>query len=131
MPATAAVASLCTALGLGFLGSELARQGTGWPARPVPAVDDVVLVEAAEEFPLSGRQLVQCPPEVERPPLDCAEAAEVGPRVWQGLAGCPLLVWLISKSVGAIASRRSRHRPRREYVVQRVQAAYAGPALLG
>ena len=50
------------ALGLGFLGSELARQVTGWSARPVPAVDEVVLVEAAEEFPLSDRQLVQCPP---------------------------------------------------------------------
>ena len=95
------------------------------------AADEVVVAEAAEELPLSDRQLVQCPPEVERPPWDCAEAAEVGPRVWQGLAGCPLLVLLISKSVGAIASRRLNRRPRREYVAQRVQAANVGPALLG
>ena len=90
MPATATVAALCAALGLGFLGSELARQGTGGSARPVPAVDEVVLVEAAEELLLSDRQLVQCPPGMDRPPWDCAEAAEVGPRVWQRLAGCPL-----------------------------------------
>ena len=130
MPSTATVALLFAALGLGFFGSELARQGTGWSARPVPREDEVVLVGAADEILLGDRQLVQCPPEVERPPLDC-ETADVGPGVRQGLAGCPLLVWLLAKSVRGIASRRLSRRPRREYVARRVQAARAGPAAPG
>ena len=135
MSATASVAALLGAAGLGFWGSELARRA------PLLSISSALGQGVLEEEAAGAAQAE--PEESGCGGCDCLEPEVPAPRAWlRRLVSQPgygpevalggSFVCLVLCRLAALAARRRVFgRPRRRYASQRVPADRARPAILG